>query len=224
MLQPIYNEENPAFAYQLRWGITLNWAVPVEESIWLDSVSSLLESDQIRILSWRWLTKLSIQFVISTQPNTKPEFIIQRLKGRIQYAVRKIAPKAFRSNYALRSFGTQERRIVEAYVAAQSRHHTMATETSQQIFENLRYVDGKIDLSIMQKTTHGVYWYNLHMVIVNTERWRDINEDRLQRVKRVVLRCGDQKRCRISRLSILADHLHLAVGCSIEYSPSTIVL
>lgn len=224
MLKPIYTCENTAFAYQLRWGITLNWATPVEESIWLDSVSSLLESDHIRILSWRWLTKVSIQFVISTQPNIKPVFIIQRLKGRIQYAVREKVPKAFRSNYALRSFGTQERQIVEGYIAAQPSHHAMPTEKSQQIFEDLRFVDEKVDLSVMQKTTHGVYWYNLHMVIVNSERWRDINEDRLQRVKRVVLRCGVQKHCRISRLSILADHLHLAIGCPIDDSPSAVVL
>jgi REP element-mobilizing transposase RayT len=224
MPQPIYTSENTNFAYQLRWGVTVHWETPVDESAWLAPARTILESDGIRILSWRWLSFASCQIAISTPPCVNPQFIIQRLKGRIQYVVRAHAPKAFRPHYALRSFGSQERAIIENYVGKQTEHHQMATAKSHRIFEDLQFNDDKIDLSIAQKTTHGIYWYNLHIVLVNASRWCDVNQERLQRIKRILLQSGDQRGWRISRLSILADHLHVTVGCSLEYSPESVVL
>ena len=224
MLAPIYTAANTKFAYQLRWGITVHWVTPIEESVWLDAVTTALEADEIRLLSWRWLNESSCQMVVSTQPDLAPQAIIQRVKGRMQYAVRDRAPKALRPHYALRSFGTQERDVIEHYVAGQTGHHQMASERSQRIFEALRYVDPQSDLSVAQKTSHGDYWYNLHVVVVNAQRWCDVNESRLERIQQVLLQSGLKKRWRISRLSILADHLHATVGCPLEFSPESIVL
>jgi len=65
-LKPFYIPANTQFAFQLRWGITIYWATPVHESAWLSNLQSTLETDSIRILSWRWLSAESTQFVLST--------------------------------------------------------------------------------------------------------------------------------------------------------------
>ena len=223
-IEPIYTPDNCKFAYQLRWGVTLFLREFVSESLWLPSLSQALESDEIRILSHRSLDSESVQFSLSSKPAHSPAFLIQRLKGRLQYAVRDQFPKALRPHYSVRSFGTQERAIVEAYIAKQPSKHRMAAERTQMIFEDLLFVDSNIDLSAMQKTSHGDYWYNLHVVLVNEDRWCDVRRDRLLETERVILRWSKSKSLRLSRCAILADHLHLAVGCPMELSPEAIVL
>jgi REP element-mobilizing transposase RayT len=222
--RPIYTAENTKFAFQLRWGVTLFWATPVDECKWLNPLRSAMEADKIRFLSWRWLTPDSTQIVVSSTPSSSPCFIIQRLKGRLQYVIREHAKKALRLHYSIRSFGTQERNIVEQYVEGQSKHHLMATSKSQSIFEDLNYQDSAVDLAQMRTTSHGSYWYNLHVVIVHAERWCDVNRSRLERVKRVILQSGKQKTWRISKFAILADHIHIALGCNFEDTPESVVL
>ena len=100
----------------------------------------------------------------------------------------------------------------------------MATARAQRIFEELCYAKESIDLSSPQKTTHSLYWYNLHIVLVNSMRWCDVNESRLQRIQRTLLLSGQRHGWRISRLAILADHVHLALGCNLTDSPSNVVL
>ncbi|MFO0087757.1 MAG: hypothetical protein ACK52L_17970 [Pirellula sp.] len=222
--KPIYLLENTKFAFQLRWGITVFWATPIDESLWIDKLRSTLEADNIRILSWRRLASEATQFVVSTTPTSSPSFIIHRLKGRLHYATKSYASKALRSHYAIRSFGTQEREIVENYIQGQTNHHRMATTKAQSIFEALRYQDDSIDLARERTTSHGTYWYNLHVVLVHAERWCDVKQSRLERVQQVLLQSGKNKSWEISRSSILADHLHVALGCGFDESPDSIAL
>ena len=223
-LKPIYLPENTQFAFQLRWGITIYWATPVHESAWLSNLQSALETDSIRILSWRWLTAESTQFVLSTSPGASPCFIIQRLKGRLHYAVRQHASKPLRPHYAIRSFGTQERELVENYIQGQTGHHRMATAKSQSIFEDLNFKNVSVDLAAERTTNHGSYWYNLHVVVVHSERWCDVKRSRLERVQQVILNSAQRKSWLGSRCSLLADHVHLALGCGFEESPESVVL
>ena len=223
-LEPIYAGDNCNFAYQLRWAVSIFWQRPVADSLWFSAFEESLKKDEIRILSWRWLGDDGMQFAVSTLPTASPVFIIQRIKGRVQYAVKEHAPKALRAHYAVRSYGTQEREIIEAYIAKQPSKHPMAAPRSQQIFEELVFVDSNVDLSIAQKTEHGDIWYNLHLVLVHVDRWRDVDAERLMRTQSIILRCVKQKEWRLSRCAILADHLHLALGCQLTEAPQQVVL
>ncbi len=223
-IEPIYTPDNCTFAYQLRWGVTLFLREYVPESLWRTSLSQALESDDIRVLSHRSIDDKSVQFSLSSKPAHSPAFLIQRLNARLQYALRDHFPKAFRPHYSIRSFGTQDRAVIEAYVAKQPSKHRMTAERSQMLFEDLLYVDHNIDLSCMQKTSHGAYWFNLHVVLVNEGRWCDVCRERLEKTKRTILKWSIKKRLRLSRCAILADHMHLSFGCPMEMSPETIVL
>lgn len=223
-LAPIYTPDNCRFAYQLRWGVTIHWLQPISESVWLDALKLALEKDEIRILSWRWRNEQSTQFALSTLPTASPQFIAQRLKGRLHYAVRDVIPKALQPHFAIRSFGTQQREVIEAFIAKQPTKHRMAAERTQEIFEELVFVDSRVDLSQERNTKHASYWYNLHLVFVHEGRWRDVDADRLKCTQSVVLRCATKRGGRVSRCSILADHLHVSLGCELDCVPEEIAL
>ena len=100
----------------------------------------------------------------------------------------------------------------------------MATSKSQSIFENLNFKDESVDLAAERKTDHGSYWYNLHVVLVHLERWCDVKRSRLERVQQVILNNAKKKSWLVSRSSLLADHVHIALGCGLEESPESAVL
>jgi hypothetical protein len=63
------------------------------------------------------------------------------------------------------------RETVERYVQLQLQHHPMADPRVQQRLEELQIHCPEIDLACERRTSHAVYWYNLHLVIVNGARF-----------------------------------------------------
>ena len=100
----------------------------------------------------------------------------------------------------------------------------MAAERMNDVFSELAFEDPTVDLSQKQATKQGVYWHNLHIVLVHTERWRDANEERLKRAMAMTKGVAKKNAWRLSRCSILADHLHMAIGCSISDRPIDVAL
>jgi hypothetical protein len=89
---PSYTAENCRFAFQLLWSFNLFWrAAPVADD-WLQSLSQALEVDGIRVLGHRFPQFQSSQFLLSTVPTISPQLIAQRVKGRLQYLIRKQDP------------------------------------------------------------------------------------------------------------------------------------
>jgi REP element-mobilizing transposase RayT len=146
------------------------------------------------------------------------------MKGRLQYAVRQTLPRALQRNYALRSFGSVTRSAVEHYVAAQLEHHRMADARVQAMLERFQIVHADIDLSRARSTTHGIYWYNLHLVLVHRERWAEVREPMLERLRNMIEGVCRKKAYLLSRTGILPDHLHLALGCPLEMAPAEVAL
>ena len=125
-MEPIYTAENCTFTFPLQWGLTIFWLQDQNSTEWLDALRESLEPDGIRVLSHRLLDPKTSQFAISTKPPVSPSRIVQRVKGRLQYLVRATQPKPFRRNFAIRSFGSEERSVVEGYVSQQTDHHSYA--------------------------------------------------------------------------------------------------
>jgi REP element-mobilizing transposase RayT len=132
--------------------------------------------------------------------------------------------KALRSRFSIRSYGTQEREIIEAYVAKQPTHHPLASASSQELFESLVIENKSVDLSRAKHAGGGVYWYNLHLALVHIERWRCANRNLLHATQDVIVRTCAKKGWQLSRFAIVPDHFHLAIGCSLDESPSDVVL
>ena len=139
---------------------------PEPDEGWLEELGTATEFDGIRILSHEFTSPGVSQFLVSTRPDVSPILVVQRVKGRLQYLVKHRKPKPFRRNYAIRSIGAVTRDTIESYVANQLEHHPMADPQVQARLMQYQIENHDINLAEMQKTSHGVYWYNLHLVIV----------------------------------------------------------
>ena len=224
-MEPLYTPQNTEPAYQLNWGLTLFWRGPaVPEARWLARLQEATEPDGVRVIKHRITTAGGSQFFISTKPHVSPSQLIRSVKGRLQHVIRKQTPKAFQRNYCVRSIGAAKRRTVEDYVAGQLKHHRMADPRAQQRLARFQRSEAGVDLSRPSFTSHGEYWYNLHVAIVNEHRWMEIREDVLGKLSRTVDRVASKYGDRLSRVGMFADHIHMTMGCSIERSPEELAL
>lgn len=175
-MQPIYTTANTNPAYQLNWGLTIFWrdgSLPGQT--WLQPLQQATETDGVRILQHRFSTRGASQFFLSTKPHASPSEIIRSVKGRLQHLIGSQMSKAFQRNYAIRSVGEVTRSVVEKYVTDQLGHHRMADPRVQQMLSKYQRTYD-VDLKAPVISSHGEYWYNLHVVLVNEERWMEIRE------------------------------------------------
>jgi REP element-mobilizing transposase RayT len=223
-LSPIYTSDNCTFCAPLHWSLTIFWRQPNADASWLPELTRSLQPDGIRLNSHRFAGPRYSQFSLSTLPPITPMLLINRVKGRLQYLVRRARPKAFQRNYALRSFGSATRAAVEGYVASQLQHHPTADPRLQALLEPFQISHPNVDLTQACATAHGIYWYNRHVVLVHEQRWRQCRMEVLERVSQMVEKVSRAKGYALSRAGILPDHLHLALGCPLEVSPMEVAL
>ena len=221
---PIYTAANCRFVTDIQWGVSLFWRQPMPDPLPLDTLSASLARDGIIVESHRTAGPRTSQFALTSDPAVSPKTIVQRLKGRLQYAIRDTHPKPFKRNFALRSYGRVTREVVERYVASQLDHHVMADPRVQDRLRKFQIFQPDVDLSRRQYTSHGIYWYNLHVVLAHRDRWVSVDEEKLRRVRDMMLRISAAKRFGLSRGGILADHHHLTLGCPFDVSPSDVAL
>ena len=191
MPDPIYtvdNCDNPA--YQLNWSYSVFWHKRPKDFSWLDDLKQLSEKDHIRILQHEYREPNISQFLLSTRPRMKPLTMIQRTKGRLQHLIRESVPRAFRRNYGLRSIGSATRQRLAEYLNGQLNHHPMFEPHVNERLSRFRIYDPHVDLSQPRRTSHARYWYNLHVVMVNDQRYMEIREEVLERLQQTIVDGG----------------------------------
>ena len=211
-------------AYQLNWSYALFWHSPTADASWLKPVSTVLEADDIRILQHHFAQPTTSQFLVSTRPSVSPKIIAQRIKSRLQHLVRDTTPNAFARNYSLRSIGTTTREVVDNYLATQIDHHPITNPTLRELFQRFQFHDTTVDLSVPSRTSHAIYWYNLHVVLVHDERYHDVNEERLRAKSAMLINSAKHKGHWLSRAAHLPDHIHFTLRGGLAESPEDIVL
>jgi REP element-mobilizing transposase RayT len=224
---PIYTSENcrkPAF--QLNWAISFFAHAPLPDAgRWAQPLRDALEKeDGIRILESRLPSPDVVQFLASTQPPATPSFVLQRLKGRLQYLLRDRLPKAFRRNYRLESVDSAKREVIEAYIQNQLARHPLADARIQEQFEWLQIMAEDVDLSQIRYTAHGQFIYNLHVVLEHADGLCVVEPKFLQATCDMIRRVCQARGFLLSRAGIVANHLHLAIGCGIEDPPERVAL
>ena len=225
MTQPIYTPDNCHPAYQLRWSLALFAEAELPPvANWLDPLKAAVERDGVRLLEHHFKPPNVRFFLLSTQPAVAPPEIVKSVKGRLQHAVRDHAPRAFRRNFFLTSVGDARRDVVENYVAEQLGHHRMADERVQQALAEFQLSFPHVDLAMPERSAHGEYVYNLHLVLVNQGRWCEIRPDRLAATRDMILASAGKKGHRLSRVSLFADHLHITLGCPYDQAPQELAL
>lgn len=230
MPQPLYSGRNLTPAYQLRYSWT-GWpssegepfpASPPPEL--LPSLTPLWETDGLRLLEHQWSERL-IRLTLSAKPEVAPVNAAARIKGRLQHALRTCGQaRKFSRKVSLRGIGHNQRETVENYVRGQIASGGLADPRFAERLETCRRSDPSIDLDSPTETASGRYWYNLHLVLTTAGRYRFDSDRMLGGIADGVMAIAMKKSCMVSELSVMPDHLHLALRGDITRSPHEIAL
>ena len=225
MDEPIYRPDECQAAYQLNWSVTL-FASKDFGSLksTLEDLQQTWEIDGIRVLEWRLTAPDVVQLFLSTKPSLAPCEIIRFLKGRWQYAARKSVPVAFKRNYCITSVGSANALVLDQYVDQQALKHRMAQERVQTMFEDLQYHNPDVDLELLQSNSYGRYIYSLQVVVETQDSWNDVRQRALTGYRHAIQKACVSNQWRLSRIAILANHIHVLVGPTVEASPESVAL
>ena len=113
---------------------------------------------------------------------------------------------------------------MEAYVRNQVPREALADERFREMLTAFTVVNPQVDLAEPTESNSGRYWYNLHLVLVVSERFRIGEATTLAKIRDTVLRICVKKGYAASTLAVLPDHLHLAVRGAVEQAPEEIAL
>lgn len=224
-MEPVYSASRISAAYQLRWSLAVFAKSQLPSvDVWLPELKEAVERDNVRILEVTAKPRDVWQFYLSTTPDVAPPEIVKSVKGRLQHRLRPTNPDCFRRNFLLSSVGNARRQVVEDYVASQLAHHRMADLRAQKKLEEFQIKIPEVDLGAPQLTAHAAYVYGLHLVLVHDGRWNEVRANELSKTRDMVLRVARTKEHRVSRLSLLADHLHLVAAIPPKQSPQDVAL
>jgi REP element-mobilizing transposase RayT len=226
-LRPLYAPGNLRPAFELRYSWTAWPSRPPFETDAkvLEEIRLLWEGDGLRLLERYW-SEEKIQLTFSATPQVSPIFLASRAKGRLQHAVRKATPNfaGFSRKVSVCSVGHNCREDVEAYIASQVDAAQFGDPSLRSRLNDFTVVHDNTDLSVPSESSHGRYWYNLHLVLVTTERYWVVDRARLAALRDCSFRIAEKKGYQISRLSVMPDHLHVSLRGNIEHSPEDVAL
>jgi REP element-mobilizing transposase RayT len=225
MPSPIYTPDNCTPAYQLRWSLALfsKMELPPEDQ-WIEKLSAAVERDGVRILEYTPKAPNVHLFLVSTTPSVVPSQIVWSVKGRLQHLLTGAHPDAFRRNFSLTSVGNATSEVVENYVASQLNGQSHVDGRRCELLEKFQLQFPEVRLDAPVFTAHGRYLYNLHVVLVHDGRWRDTREPQLVRNRDTILAVAKKHGHCLSRVGLLADHLHLTMRCSPDSAPEEVAL
>jgi REP element-mobilizing transposase RayT len=182
------------------------------------------ERDGFRLLETRFSPECVLA-TFSVKPTVAPSLFTARVKGRLQHVLAKAHLNVvFSRKLAMRSICENHREDVEAYILNQISGESWADPRIMHVLMPFTVANPGVHLSSPTETTSGRYWYNLHLVLVTEDRWRTAETSWLARIRDQSFRTAEKKGYGISRLSVMPDHLHVALRGNIEHSPEQIAL
>jgi len=216
----------PAFALHYDWTgwPTAGTTLPPQTAAVARETASLWEKDGLRLLEPH-ATAEKVQILFSVTPKVCPTFFCQRVKGRLQHALRKCGtPVDFSRKVSLRSLGENTSDVVEDYIRGQVGKADFADPRFQETMRRFTVVSDDVRLAEPSESNSGRYWYNLHLVLVVADRYRITDPEQLGRLRDAALAVAAEGGHRIAALSVMPDHVHMALRGNIERSPEEIAL
>lgn len=225
---PLYIAHNLRPAYQLRYGWSgwpsPGYTLPEPPPSLLKELAGLWEKDGLRLLEHCWDPR-QILLTFSATPKLPPVFLAARIKGRLQHTFRRQGkPTKFSRKLALRSIGHSARETVESYIRKQLDKEKMADPRYEDNLRSHAISDPTVNLSLPTETGSGRYWYNLHLVLIVANRYRMRWDQKGKNISVACRQTAEKKGYAISTLSLMPDHLHIALRGNVEDSPEDIAL
>jgi REP element-mobilizing transposase RayT len=85
-------------------------------------------------------------------------------------------------------------------------------------------VSDDVRLADPSESNSGRYWYNLHLVLVVAARFRVTDPEQLERFRDAAFAVAEDAGHRIAALSVMPDHVHIALRGNTARSPEEIAL
>ncbi|MDA1051533.1 MAG: transposase [Planctomycetota bacterium] len=223
--QPLYDIDNANPAYHLRYSWT-GWpaggSFATCPTSLLETLADGFAKDGLRLLEHRWTPEL-VQLTLSSSPTVSPAMLAQRVKGRLDHAIRQAKLSLpFSRKLAVRSLGENRRVDVEKYIREQVSRERFVDTGFEQKLKSYTVVNSNVDLVVPTASARGRYWYNLHVVLVTQARHRIADVNQLCVLRDTCDKIAEKKGYAISSLSLMPDHLHVALRGNIEHSPAEI--
>jgi REP element-mobilizing transposase RayT len=216
-----YTAHTTTPAFSLRWSWT-GWpsqgSMPtLNELEWLE-LTQTWEKDGIRVLE-RKCTRDQWQATVSTRPDLTPVFIVNRMKGRIDYFFRS------RNTVSLRAIGHNRSTDVQEYIAKQVASANFCdTSYANALAKFTRVWREQPDWNDPLEVNSGRYWYQLHVVLVVDDRHRIRDMSFLHGLFEESQSVCANREYRLGAISVMPDHLHLSLRGVIADSPETIAI
>lgn len=180
--------------------------------------------DGIRLLEKHW-HRDRLQVTCSVRPTMAPTLFTARVKARLQYALRIAGTRIeFSRKVAFRSLGENKREQVEGYIANQVVKAQFIDPQFAELIARYTHVNDYVSLREPTATNRGRYWYDLHLVLVTEHRERFVDEASLNRIKKVCEKNAQKKGYLLGSISVMPDHIHMALRGNVEEAPEAIVL
>mgnify|MGYP001571649667 CR=1 FL=1 len=224
----LYTGHNVRAAHVLRYDWT-GWptdgtAFPPQAAAAIQAAAPLWEQDGLHLLT-PLVAPGKVQLLFSVTPHVSPTFFCMRAKGRLQYALRQAgAPVKFSRKVSFRSLGENTDEAVGNYIRGQVGKADLADPRFREIMRQFTLKNDDVRLAEPSESNSGRYWYNLHVVLVVADRFRITNPERLGRIRDAALAVAAEGGHRIAALSVMPDHVHMALRGNIERSPAEIAM
>ncbi len=184
------------------------------------------------MLSHKW-TPGRIQFTFKAEPDLTPVFVTARAKGRLDHALRKAGtPATFSRRVGFRTLGHNTSPVVLKYLAQQYDRVALADPRYVEQLQSAAWENPKFDPSEPTPTSHGRYWYDLHLVLVTENRFKIGRFIDPARLSDCILTWGTDLAAAktptrsgltspgLKSLAVMHDHLHIAFRGNISHSPA----
>ena len=226
--ETLYTAHNlkPAFVLHYDWTgwPTAGTTLPPQSAAVARETVSLWEKDGLRLLEPH-ATAEKVQILCSVTPQVSPTFFCMRVKGRLQHALRKHGtPVDFSRKVSFRSLGENTSEVVENYIRGQVGKGDFADPRFRETMRSFTVVADDVRLAEPSESNSGRYWYDLHLVLVAANRFRITAPEQLGRMRDAALAVAVEGGHRIAALSVMPDHVHMALRGNIERSPEEIAL
>ena len=226
--EPLYTAHclSPAFSLRYDWTgwPTDGTSLPPTPAAVARDAAPTWEPDGLRLLEAH-ATADKVQLLFSVTPQVSPAFCCMRAKGRLQHALRKAGtPVDFSRKVSFRSLGENTTPDVEGYIRGQVGKERFADPRFERIMRQFTVTCPEVALAEPSESHSGRYWYNLHLVLVVADRFRITNPEKLAQLRDATFPIAGETDCRVAALSVMPDHVHMALRGDIQRSPEEIAL
>jgi REP element-mobilizing transposase RayT len=186
----------------------------------IEKCRPLWERDGFNLLTFKSKDNVLLT-AFETSPRISPVEFCRKIKGRLSHQFRvNGVPVEFSRAVSFRSLGHNTTKIVNQYVKNQVMKEDLADEAYRKILKKHTQWDCQRDLTWASATHYGLYWYNIHLVIVAADRnIRIAKDETFETIKRTLPKIALKNGCEIAHFAIVPDHIHISLAANPKLAP-----